>query len=85
MTVNDNLFVRRSDIDNDNDDLMGMVVNGEEEAYQLYNEYAMKIGFSVRKAQGKYHTDAKEICQKEYLCSRQGHYEGDLNEFSNRP
>ena len=26
-----------------------MVVNSEEEAYKLYNEYAMQTGFSIRK------------------------------------
>ena len=31
------------------ENLLGMVVNSEEEAYKLYNEYAMQTGFSIRK------------------------------------
>lgn len=78
MVVDNNLFVRR--IDNGNDDFMGIVVNGEEEAYQSYNEYAMRIGLSVRKAKSRYCIGTKQICQKEVWYSRQGHYEGNLME-----
>ena len=33
----------------DVENLLGMVVHSEEEAYKLYNDYAIKIGFSVQK------------------------------------
>ena len=29
--------------------LLGMVVHSEDEAYKLYNDYAIRIGFSVQK------------------------------------
>ena len=31
------------------ENLLGMVLNSEEEAYKLYNEYVMQIEFSIRK------------------------------------
>ena len=33
----------------DVENLLRMVVYSEEEAYKLYNDYAIRIGFSVRK------------------------------------
>ncbi|XP_050263954.1 protein FAR1-RELATED SEQUENCE 5-like [Quercus robur] len=34
--------------------LLGMVVHSEDEAYKLYNDYAIRIGFSVRKEKIRY-------------------------------
>ena len=31
------------------ENLLGMVLNSEEEAYKLYNKYVMQIEFSIRK------------------------------------
>ena len=31
----------------DVENLLGMVVHSEEESYRLYNDYAIRIGFSV--------------------------------------
>ena len=31
------------------ENLLGMVLNSKEEAYKLYNEYALRTGFSIRK------------------------------------
>ncbi|KAK9993678.1 hypothetical protein SO802_023381 [Lithocarpus litseifolius] len=36
------------------ENLLGMVVHNEEEAYKLYNDYAIRIGFSVRKEKLRY-------------------------------
>ena len=36
------------------ENLLGMVVHSEEEAYKLYNDYAIRIGFSVRKEKLRY-------------------------------
>ena len=40
---------------------MNIVVTNEGEAYKLYNEYAMRIRFSVRKATTRYHVGTKNI------------------------
>ena len=41
--------IRASEELQDVENLLGMVVHSEEEAYKLYNDYAIRIGFSVRK------------------------------------
>ena len=38
----------------DVENLLGVVVHSEEETYKLYNNYAIQIGFSVRKEKFKY-------------------------------
>ena len=38
----------------DVENLLGMVVHNEEESYRLYNDYAIQIGFSVRKEKLRY-------------------------------
>ena len=38
----------------DVENLLGMVVHNEEESYRLYNDYAIRIGFSVRKEKLRY-------------------------------
>ncbi|XP_050222094.1 protein FAR1-RELATED SEQUENCE 5-like [Mercurialis annua] len=43
-----------------------------EEAYNLYKEYAIRIGFNVRKSISRYQVGTKTISQKEYCCSKQG-------------
>ncbi|WCJ18192.1 hypothetical protein M5689_000564 [Euphorbia peplus] len=53
------------------DNLMGAVVYGDEEAYNLYNSYAIKIGFSVRKSKKRPSVDGK-IRQRELCCAKQG-------------
>ncbi|KAM3699648.1 hypothetical protein ACJW31_05G041700 [Castanea mollissima] len=40
-----------------------MVVNSEEEAYKLYNKYAMQIGFSIRKNKIIYSKNDKNPCE----------------------
>ena len=50
--------------------LLGMVVHSEDEAYKLYNDYAIRIGFSFRKEKIRY---AKNVVrQRDYVCSKEG-------------
>ena len=59
---------------------VGMEVHSDAEAYDLYNNYVLKKGFSVRKHVIK--RDTSNIIQKhEYVCSKQGfHMDKDLCE-----
>ncbi|XP_048337400.1 protein FAR1-RELATED SEQUENCE 5-like [Ziziphus jujuba] len=51
---------------------MGKMVNSEEEAFDLYNAYALKIGFSIRKGRVTYFTGSKNRRTREFLCSKEG-------------
>ena len=46
------------------------MVHSEEEAYKLYNDYAIRIGFSVRKEKLRYVKNG--VRQREYVCSKEG-------------
>ncbi|BBN67839.1 FAR1-related sequence 5 [Prunus dulcis] len=48
------MIVNRTE--NFEEDLLGKVVSTEEEAYNLYNSYATRTGFSVRRGQKRYNT-----------------------------
>nr|XP_023917131.1 protein FAR1-RELATED SEQUENCE 5-like [Quercus suber] len=54
----------------DVENLLGMVVHSEEEAYKLYNDYAIRIGFSVRKEKLRYTKNG--VRQRDYVCSKEG-------------
>ena len=47
-----------------------MQVKSEKEAYNLYNEYALKRGFSIRKVVKREYNGV--IRQREFVCSKQG-------------
>ena len=47
-----------------------MVVNCEKEAYKLYNEYAIQIGFCIRKNKIIYSKNG--VRQRGYVCSKEG-------------
>ena len=47
-----------------------MVVHNEDEAYKLYNDYAIQMGLSVWKNKLRYSKDG--IRQQEYVCSKEG-------------
>ena len=50
---------------------IGMQVSSEdEEAYNMYNEYALKKGFSIRKATRRIVNCV--VRQREFMCSKQG-------------
>ncbi|XP_062103484.1 protein FAR1-RELATED SEQUENCE 5-like [Humulus lupulus] len=56
---------------------VGMEFNTEEEAYNFYNAYAYKIGFSIRRS--KMHKDFLDglIIDRIFCCSCEGHREKD--------
>ncbi|XP_057248968.1 protein FAR1-RELATED SEQUENCE 5-like [Beta vulgaris subsp. vulgaris] len=47
-------------------------VANDEEAYKLYNEYAFKCGFGIRKGKVCWRYDTKAIRQRFLVCSREG-------------
>ncbi|XP_024165441.1 protein FAR1-RELATED SEQUENCE 5-like [Rosa chinensis] len=52
------------------DDLYGVIVNSEEEAYNLYCEYGARMGFSVRIMQRRKTNNV--VKQVNYCCSKEG-------------
>jgi len=59
-----------------------MTFESEDKAYEMYNTYAGKVGFSIRKSYIKRRAD-KTICQKYIVCSCQGHRENELSQKDN--
>ncbi|XP_044436590.1 protein FAR1-RELATED SEQUENCE 5-like [Triticum aestivum] len=53
---------------------VGKTYDSEEAAYDMYNTYAGKVGFSIRKNQTKRRHDGS-IYQKYIVCSNEGHRE----------
>jgi zinc finger SWIM domain-containing protein 3 len=51
---------------------VGMTFQSEEKAYETYNTYAGKVGFSFRKSRTKHCQDGS-ICQKHIVCNNQRH------------
>ncbi|XP_019190977.1 PREDICTED: protein FAR1-RELATED SEQUENCE 11-like isoform X2 [Ipomoea nil] len=54
-------------------DLVGVSVSNVDEAYELYNDYAYRVGFSVRKGKQCYKGSTKTVKMKKFLCSKAGH------------
>ncbi|WVZ49619.1 hypothetical protein U9M48_000960 [Paspalum notatum var. saurae] len=50
---------------------VGMAFKSEDDAYEMYNSYARKIGFSIRKSNTRRRAD-ETIYQKHIVCSNQG-------------
>ena len=50
---------------------VGMTFQSEEDAYHMYNTYAGKVGFNIRKSDIKRRVD-KSISSKHFVCSKQG-------------
>ncbi|XP_019189715.1 PREDICTED: protein FAR1-RELATED SEQUENCE 5-like [Ipomoea nil] len=55
--------------------LVGVVVNNGDEAFELYNGYAYRVGFSVRKCQQRYKASTKSIQMKRFFCAKAGYKE----------
>ena len=52
---------------------MGQVVSNEDDAYNLYNNYAnFEVGFGIRVNKTRYAGKTDQIRQKEYVCSCAG-------------
>jgi len=48
-------------------------------AYDMYNTYAGKVGFSIRKSRTKHRKDGS-ICHKQIVCSNQRHRKNELSQ-----
>ncbi|XP_019158339.1 PREDICTED: protein FAR1-RELATED SEQUENCE 7-like [Ipomoea nil] len=57
------------------EDLVGVVVSNSDEAFELYNGYAYRVGFSVRKGQQRYKASTKSIQMKRFFCAKAGYKE----------
>jgi len=58
---------------------VGMIFQSEEQAYVMYNTYAGKVGFSIRKSKTKHRQDGS-LCQKYIVCSSQGQRENESSQ-----
>ena len=52
--------------------LIGQSVKSEQEAYDLYNTYGLRVGFSIRRDSQRTKADRIGITTKRYCCSKQG-------------
>jgi len=62
---------------------VGMNFESEEEAFEMYNTYAGKVGFSIRKSNTKRRVDGT-ISQKYIVCSSQGHRQTESSKDTTR-
>ncbi|KAK8632611.1 hypothetical protein V6N13_073001 [Hibiscus sabdariffa] len=72
-------FVGRKEDESMN--LMGVAVDSEEAAYNLYKDYGHRMGFSVQRGRNMYVSGTNVIRCKDYFCSKEGfkEFEGDIN------
>ncbi|XP_019167282.1 PREDICTED: protein FAR1-RELATED SEQUENCE 5-like [Ipomoea nil] len=54
-------------------DLVGLVVSNADEAFEVYNSYAYRLGFSVRKGHQRYKGATNTIQMKKFCCSKAGY------------
>ena len=59
-------------LENSDDNLLDKLAYTEDEAYNLYSNYALQISFSIRKGKPRYFNGTKNIRQREFLCSKGG-------------
>ncbi|XP_072150581.1 protein FAR1-RELATED SEQUENCE 5-like [Setaria viridis] len=62
---------------------VGMAFESEDKAYEMYNTYAGKIGFSIRKSHTKRQGDGT-LRQKYLVCSNEGHRETESSRHTTR-
>ncbi|XP_019170574.1 PREDICTED: protein FAR1-RELATED SEQUENCE 5-like [Ipomoea nil] len=53
-------------------ELLGITVTSIEEAFNLYNDYAFRLGFSVRKGKQYYVSGSQTIKMKKFHCAKSG-------------
>lgn len=53
--------------------MKGMRFKSEEDGFIFYNRYAKEKGFSVRKNNARRDAMSKDVIQRQYTCSREGH------------
>ncbi|KAG5548919.1 hypothetical protein RHGRI_014325 [Rhododendron griersonianum] len=51
---------------------IGMKVNSDKEAYDMYNGYAFDMGFSIRRDDLSYKRGTKEVIRRTFVCSKEG-------------
>ena len=68
--IEDCLIVEQ--LENSDDNLLDKVAYTEVEAYNLYNNYALQTGFSIRKGKNRYFNGIKNIRQCKFLYSKEG-------------
>ncbi|KAA8535731.1 hypothetical protein F0562_030767 [Nyssa sinensis] len=69
-----------NEADNDENDFdlkVGMQAYSEDEAYKLYNNYAISKGFSVRRGKKRYIEHTRVVRQQMFLCSCEGFSDED--------
>jgi FAR1 DNA-binding domain len=64
--------------------IVGMVFYSEEEAYNFYNSYARKRGFSVRKGHLSRRKDGSVQC-RHYMCSNEGKRQPHPTHITKKP
>jgi hypothetical protein len=62
---------------------IGMAFESEEDAYDMYNTYAGKVGFSIKKHDTKRRAD-KSIYSKVFACSNQGFADNSSSQTTTR-
>jgi zinc finger SWIM domain-containing protein 3 len=62
---------------------VGMAFQSENDAYDMYNTYACKVGFSIRKSTTRYRSD-KSLFKKHIVCSSQGHRQTESSKDTTR-
>jgi hypothetical protein len=62
---------------------VGMIFESEDHAYEMYNNCAGKIGFSIRKSTTKLRSD-RTVYQKYIVCSGQGYGNTELSKGTTR-
>ncbi|KAM0938089.1 putative transcription factor FAR family [Dioscorea sansibarensis] len=63
---------------------VGMVFRSEDEAYEFYNEYAKRKGFSVRKGHIARRSDGS-VQSRSYLCSKEGTRQKHSSHVTRKP
>jgi zinc finger SWIM domain-containing protein 3 len=63
---------------------VGMAFESESKAYAMYNAYADKVGFSIRKSTTKHRTSDGTISQKYIVCSSEGHHQNESSSGTTR-
>ncbi|KAL7170290.1 hypothetical protein ACSBR2_035208 [Camellia fascicularis] len=51
-----------------------MSFNSKQAAYDFYNTYARKVGFSIRKAYAHKNKHTKEITSRTFVCYKEGRW-----------
>ncbi|KAK8623504.1 hypothetical protein V6N13_118387 [Hibiscus sabdariffa] len=61
--------------------LMGLAVDSQDAAYNMYRDYGHGMGFSIRKGKNMYVSGTNVIRFKEFYCSKEGfkEFEDDIN------